>query len=267
MRLPLIIGAALASLAVAAPTTQAAALPTVNVRVADDAIVLSGHEHLGRGPVRLSFRRDGGREPRTINVIELKPGHEASDIGPLGGLVDARRVERVGRLVAGITARSETTAAVSFETKARRYVVIDGSDERQAYAEFEPDVEHSGAVLPAADATVTLRDDAITAPGVLPRRGAIRVRNTGARPHHALAIRLPARTTTGQAAAALRKGTSPERVGDPIDLEALLSAGADIRVERTLKPGRYVLVSFYAGTGATAKPDIYRGLLTATKVR
>jgi hypothetical protein len=45
------------------------------------------------------------------------------------------------------------------------------------------------------------------------------------------------------------------------------SSRPSVDVERTLKPGRYVLVSFYAGTGATAKPDIYRELLAATKVR
>src|SRR4051794_30222579 len=212
MRLPVIFGAALAALAVAAPASHAATLPTVDVRVADDAIVLSGHEHVGRGPVRLSFRRDAGGEPRTINVIELKPGRDADDIGLLGGLVDARQVERAGRLVAGITARAGSSVAVSFEARARRYVIIDGSDERQAYAEFQPDVEHSGATLPEAGATVTLRDDAIDVSGVLPRRGTIRVRNTGSRPHHALAVRLQATTSTTEAATALRKGTSPERV-------------------------------------------------------
>jgi hypothetical protein len=38
-------------------------------------------------------------------------------------------------------------------------------------------------------------------------------------------------------------------------------------VERTLKPGRYVLASFYAGEGSAAKPDIFRGLLTGAKAR
>jgi hypothetical protein len=99
--------------------------------------------------------------------------------------------------------------------EARRYVVIDGSDERQAHAEFAPDVEHSGATLPAPGATVTLRDDAIGVSGVLPRRGTIRVRNTGSRPHHALAVRLPADTSISEAATALRKGTSPNASANP----------------------------------------------------
>ena len=50
------------------------------------------------------------------------------------------------------------------------------------------------------------------------------------------------------------------------DLESVLSAGADVRVERRQKPGRSVIVSFYAGTGVNAAPDIYRGLLTTAKV-
>lgn len=38
-------------------------------------------------------------------------------------------------------------------------------------------------------------------------------------------------------------------------------------METAFKPGRYVLVSYYAGTGPNARPDIYRGLLTSFRVR
>ena len=158
---------------------------------------------------------------------------------------------------------------MSFETRARRYVVIDASTEQQARAEFTPDVQHSGATMPKADATINLRDDAIAASRYLPRDGVIRVRNTGKRPHHAFAIRLPANKTVQTGIAELRKGTSNlETVGEPTDLASpAIRAGANVGVERKLKPGRYVIVSFYAGTGVNAKPDIYRGLVTTTKVR
>ena len=119
---------------------------------------------------------------------------------------------------------------MSFEARARRYVVIDASTEQQARAEFTPDVQHSGATLPKAEATIDLRDDAIAASRYLPRDGVIRVRNTGKRPHHAFAIRLPADKTVQTGIAELRKGTSNrETVGEPTDLASLLSAGANVR--------------------------------------
>ena len=79
---------------------------------------------------------------------------------------------------------------------------------------------------------------------------------------------MPANKTVQQGMAELRNGTiNLEKVGQPTDLTSLLSAGADVEIERRLKPGRYIVVSFYAGSGVNAKPDIYRGLVTTTKVR
>jgi hypothetical protein len=268
MRIRATIGLGLVAAAALATPSQAAGLPTIDVHVADRAVVLDGEDDVGRGPIRLNFKRDGGAGARTVVVVELTPGHTAEEIGPLGGLVDAGPVERVGRLVAGITVRPRTETAVSFDTRARRYVVIDATSEQQARAEFTPAVQHSGATLPRPGATIELRDSAITASRYLPRNGDIRVRNTGKRPHHAFAIRMPADKTLQTGIAELRKGTSNlAKVGEPTDLASLLSAGADVEVERRLKPGRYVIVSFYAGTGVNAKPDIYRGLITTTRVR
>ena len=203
-----IVGLGLVAAAAMATPSHAAELPTIDVRVADRAVVLDGEENLGRGPIRLNLERNGGGEPRTVVVIELKPGHTAEEIGPLSGLVEAAPVERIRRLVAGITVRPRTETAVSFEARARRYVVIDASTEQQARAEFTPDVQHSGATLPEAEATIDLRDKAIAASRYLPRDGVIRVRDTGKRPHHAFAIRLPADKTVQTGIAELRKGTS-----------------------------------------------------------
>ena len=262
------IGAGLIAAAALAAPAGAATVPTVQVTVADAAVKLSGHKDLGSGPVRLKISRDDG-EARSIAVIELDEGRKASDIGPLGGLQDASGVEDVGRLVAGVTAEDGVSKAVTFEAKAKTYVVIDASDERQAYAEFKPDVTSSGATFGANDARVDLRDRsiAIRPEAYLPRRGVVKVRNTGSRPHHALALRLSRTTTAQEAKRALKNGREPARVGTPVELTGLLSAGTRVDVETAFRPGRYVLVSFYAGSGANAKPDVHRGLLTSFKVR
>ncbi len=268
MRSLITLGAGLIAAAALAAPAGAATLPTVNVTVQDKAIKLSGHEKLGSGPVRLKLTRDGG-DARTLAVVELKDGKKASDIGPLGGLHDASKIEHAGKLVAGLTVKPGVASAVSFETKARTYVVIDATDESEARAEFTPDATNSGATFAANDVRLYLRDDSIKfwPDAYLPRRGVIRIRNTGERPHHALAIRLSQGTTVAEAQRALKRGRSPEQVGTPFEVSGLISGGTRVDVETQLKSGRYVLTSFYAGSGADAKPDIYRGLLTSFKVR
>src|SRR3954452_21810400 len=115
MRIRVILSTGLLIAAASAAPSHAAALPTVDVKIADKAIVLSGHEQLGRGPVRLSLRREPGGDPHTIAVAELTPGKSAQDIGPLGGLVDARPIERIGRLVAGVTVHPDAPVAISLD--------------------------------------------------------------------------------------------------------------------------------------------------------
>jgi hypothetical protein len=240
-------------------------LPTIDVHVADRAVTLEGEDDVGRGPIRLAFERDGDGdgEPRTLGIVELEPGHTAEEIGSLGALVEASPEERMGRLVAAVSVPSGAATAVSFETRARRYVVIDATNEDQPRAEFEPDVQHSGATLPAADATIELRDRSAGASHSLPRNGIIRIRNAGRQPRHLFAVRLPADKTLRQGLAELRRGARDlGRVGEPTDLASLLPADAAVRVERRLKPGRYVLASFHAGTGPGATP-----LLATARVR
>lgn len=262
------LGAGLLAAAALAAPAGAATLPTVQVTVEDAAIELSGEESLGSGPVRLRLSREGG-EPRTVAVLELKEGKKASDIGPLGGLQDASRIERVGKLVAGATVRRGVSSAVSFEARARTYVVVDASDERQARAEFTPAATHSGATFGANDARVQLRDDEISIrpERYLPRRGVISIRNTGTRPHHALALRLKRGDTAADAIRKLKKGAEPVKVGTPYELTGLLSGGTRVDVETHLKRGRYVVASFYAGSGQNARPDIHRGLVASFRVR
>ena len=255
MRSLITLGAGLIAAAAVAAPAGAATMPTVQVTVEDAAVKLSGHEHLGSGPVRLKVRRSGG-EARSIAVIELKDGKAASDLGALGGLRDAAKVERTGRLVAGVTAELGRNRAVTFEAKAKTYVVVDISDERQAYAELKPGVTNSGAAFGANDARVDLRDDAIAIKpeAYLPRRGVVKVRNTGTRAHHAIALRLDRDTTVAEAHRALKKGRAIEKVGTPVELTGVISAGTRVDVETVFKPGRYVL------TGG-------RDLLTSFKVR
>lgn len=114
---------------------------------------------------------------------------------------------------------------------------------------------------------MTLFDDSIRAPATLPRSGRIRVHNSGRRPHHAMAIRLRRGISVGEARRDLHAGKAIDRLGTPVDLMGLLSGGAVADVERRLAPGRYVVASFYSGSGRTARSDLRRGLFAATRVR
>jgi hypothetical protein len=245
------LGSGLAAAAALATSAHAAELPTVDVHVGDRALTLEGADHLGRGPVRLDFEREGGG-PRTVVVFELEPGRTAEEIGPLAAT-------SIGHVVAAVTVRPRAETAVSFEARARRYVVIDATEEQQRRAEFTPDIQHSGATLPDPDAKIVLRDRSLAISRSLPRDGVIRVRNTGRRPHHAFAIRLPAGKTAKEGIAQLRTGTTDlAQVGEPTDFASVVPPEAVLDVERRLKPGRYILVS-YAAMG--------RRVIATTKVR
>lgn len=273
MRILLPLGAGLAAAAAlalsAAAPSPAAALYTVDVRVADTRIQLSDLEAVGRGPIRLKFRRDAGGDPRTVVVVEMKPGRTKADLAgiPFAGLQDVSRIEAVGRLVGGLTVHPRRGGALTIDTLARRYVVVDVTSEAQPMAEFVPETTHGGGTAPKADARITMTGKGFGISEYLPRDGAVLVRNRDTRPHHVQAIRLPRRTSLAEAQIALLDGRAIERVGEPVDLAALMSGKTEVTVERRLKPGRYVVASFYAGTGANAKPDVHRGYLSAFKVR
>ncbi len=263
------ITAAAALLFAAASTPSPAATRTLPVRVADGSVQISGHEGLGHGPVRLAFRRDVGGDPRTIAVIRLNAGRTVADVEalPEGALQNAEDVEKIGRLVAGITVAPRAGAKLTIGAAPARYVIADATHEASRMAEFVAGEAHGDGVLLEPDARIDLRDGGITASPVLPRDGLIRIRNRGGLPHHALAIRLFARVTVQEAFQALKAGRSPRTVGTPIDLLALASGGGGADVERRLRQGRYVVASFYSGAGPNARSDIARGLIASTKVR
>lgn len=265
---PVIALAAVAATAASAAASTASGTPTLDVRVTDDAVEIARHAPLGPGPVTLALRRDSDGDARTVAVVELAPGRTPRDLAaiPLRGLADASRVAAVGRLVGGTTVARGAGVKITIPARSRRYVVVDVTDEANPSDDFAVAGDRRSHRR-RADATIVLLDDAIRLPSALPRDGAIRVRNEGRRPHHALAIRLEPRLGVADALRKLRSGAAPERLGDPVDLMGLLSPGVMADVERPLAPGRYVVVSFHAGSGARAKPDILRGVAGSTRVR
>jgi hypothetical protein len=75
--------------------------PTVTAEVGSEGVVIRGGERIGQGPVRLDLR---GRlaQPRTVAVIELKPGVTADDVraADIASLDDRGDIARLGRRVA-----------------------------------------------------------------------------------------------------------------------------------------------------------------------
>ena len=256
----------------AAPAVHAEvgdAAPAVHAEVGDHAIALATSGHVARGPVRLRLSGEGLAAPRTVAVIELRRGVTRADVAAaeLAGLADARAAERLGRPVAGGEVSARRDHVTTIVARARRHAVVDVSSDSGAAATFRVGDDASGARLPAAAATLGLRDDGLRLPATLPRRGVLRIANDGRLAHAATAFRVPRSMSAADAVRAVRRGGDLDWLGARTVLTGLVSARAVNRVRIDLRRGRYVIASLYSPLARGARPDVLRGLVGAVRVR
>jgi hypothetical protein len=183
------------------------------------------------------------------------------------GLADVRALERSATLVSGAIVRPGARFRSTIVATAGRYLVVNYSDERHRYALFSVAGSPRGDLqLPAAP-HLRIRDHGYDLPARLERRGLLRVHNAGTRPHHVLAIRIKRGLGDVAAMRRARRGGDLRRIGTPQELLGLVSAGTVNLVDYHLKPGRWLLVSYYGTLLPRTRPDAQRGLIEIVRVR
>lgn len=274
--------AALAAAFAVPAAAQAADAPSVDVEVGARTIQVAGAEDLGRGPVRLSISGDTLDGARTVAVVALKPGVTLDDIEeadlddvtarPASATAYASehlvsKLERFGRLVAGGQVSAATGHTATIVAAPGDYAILDVTAENAGVAGFAVGDEHNGASIPKSDVTIGLRDKGLFLPSLLPADGIFRISNQGDRLHQATAYRLKRSASYREAVRAAYRGRFLGRFGTPTVLTGVISGHLATRVEVSLRPGRYLVVSEYTPFTLNGRSDVSRGLVGTTRVR
>jgi hypothetical protein len=231
-------------------------------------VALDGAAAVHAGPATLRLSVPSPSRARTLTVLRLADGADPDAVASLdtGGLTDVRELERSADLVSGATVRTGAGFRSTIEVRAGRYVVVDQSSDTRAHATFTVSGAAAQAAAPAPTARLRMTDHAFVLPRRLDPIGVLRVANAGTRPHHVLGIRVSGRVDDRAALRMARNGGDLNAIGTPQDVLGLVSPGTANLVRYRLKPGRWVLVSYYGTLLPGAHPDAGRGLVTLVRV-
>jgi hypothetical protein len=241
--------------------------PTVEVTVRATSMTVTGAEALNAGPARLEFTVPGGAE-RGFSLFELKPGvtrEEAERAAP--NIEEPSDAEELGRFVAGSIVDGGQTYTTTVTLSAGEYVLIDLTRRPAVRTGFTVGTAPNTAVIPEPDASISLEDYSFGGDATLPRRGTLRIENTGRRLHHALAFRLRRGVNGRKVARQLRNGKDPERAfaGQASALVEIVSPNTANDVELSATAGRYVLVCFVQNS-SRGKPHAQLGMVRRVRV-
>jgi len=268
----LIVGAVSAAL-----VTAQVAPPTVEVRLGNQAIGLTGAEGAAAGPTRIEFRNPSRRAPAEAGLVALRPGQTVQDFQR--ALRRATRgptpLKRVVTFEAGGQVAPGGTYATTIDLRpGTTYVAIRVGEDasRSAIGTFTTGTAQNGATRPDPVAEVHLHDYAFGMPATLPRRGTLRFSHMGERLH--IAVVAPLRRGANRTAALRAVIRNQERrVGRLLDfrrateLLGLVSGGTVNDVEYELRPGTYLMICFI-GDGEPGNPGHNEiGMVKAFRVR
>ena len=216
------VGAALVVVAVASAATgrkAAAALPVIGISEVNKTVTVSGTPQ--SGATELDFTTDlkakGLESGTTLGLIHLNPGVTPEQFSA-GIKPDGSNLDQFGSLDTTQGVSKGETIKIQTVLKAGQYVVADLNAPPKSNLHTVVNVAQSAApaALPAADATIRMKDYRFTGPRVLKRGELVRIENTGKEQHMAVALKV-------------RNGRAAKKI------EALLRKGKDRQVEKGLK--------------------------------
>jgi len=270
--LMLVVGAVTAAL-----VTAQAAPPTVEVRLGNQAIGLTGAEGAAAGPTRIEFRNPSRRAPAEASLVALRPGRTLQDFQRAfrqadRGLAPLKRVvtfEAGGQVAPGGTYATTIDLRPGTTYLAARI----GEDVAgSALGTFTTGTGQNGATRPDPVADVHLHDYAFGMPATLPRRGALRFSHLGERLHHAVVapLRRGANRTAAIRAVLRNQERRAQRLLDvrrSVELLGLVSGGTVNDVEYELRRGTYLMICFIEDgePGSPSHNEI--GMVKAFRVR
>ena len=209
------------------------------------------------GATRFMFTSTDARTEFSVFLAALEPGRTVDEVTAALHANPERALE-MARVVASATLAPGGRRAITVDIKPNTtYLLVnDGGSENPAAivtSRLSTGGAATGAVAPAPDAAIRMRDLKFGGDRTLPRRGTIRVSNTGWAPHFAVAIPLRKGAKRAAVGRALRRSSDRAlnrllnfRKGS--EVTSLLSRGASADEEISFrKGGRHVLVCFFEG--------------------
>jgi hypothetical protein len=268
----------LAALLFAPPAAQAAPA-SLSIASNGSAFVVTGTPTAGATTFRFTYTGPKAKGITSPAIIRLGPAATADQV--LAGARALKSDEGPDQLLAS----TQSTLIVSLDEIPKgpggtvttvlapgNYLILETAASKPAQfygAPFTvPAPATAVAPLPAADATVRLRDYRIRAPRRIERGASVKIVNGGEQLHFVIALKVPRKLSDKAARKALRTGDEKAFRKSPArEVVGLISPGVTNILTPKLGKGRWILACFYANEASHGHPHSMLGMETVVKVR
>jgi hypothetical protein len=229
--------------AVAAQSTP----PEIEFDVTAKAVKIAAGTQIPAGVAKLTFDRTGKGETG-LALVRLNAGVTVEQFGAqVPKLRDPSGVHKYGRIVASTFVAGNDEYSTTVKLDDADYVFVDMTEKPATRLSFHAGPGDSGAVAPAADASVSLRDYRFVMPASLKAgKQTLRVANKGDVMHHALVFPLAKGVNGAKLMKKIKAGKEPRKefAGPPSALVEVVSPATTNDVEVNLRKGKYLFVCF-----------------------
>jgi hypothetical protein len=244
------------------------AVPVVAVTASPTSVSAGAAGPIAAGPTTLQINRSASRKGLSVYIAPLNAGVTLQDLQ--AALRRDDRTEGGGSSLGPATMHASVSVSgrevgrnVTLTLKPElTYVLVSEPDAEngppsRGFGAFTTSGQANGATAPRPDATVRMEDLAFRGGATLPRRGTVRVRNFGARPHIAIAFPVRSGVTNAQAGRAIRSTSNAafDRIagGQPTVLQTILSGGGTSTTSRSVSRAPDGTRSWASSTSTTAR--------------
>jgi hypothetical protein len=246
------LAALLAAVAVASAATgrKSATLPVLQISETGGTVQVTGTPQ--SGATELDFTTDlpaqHGNTGATIGLIRLKSGVTPEQF-EAGIKPDGSNLDKFGSLETTVDLSKGQTIKVQSILKPAQYVAADlnAKPSSNRHAVFTVTQNPNPAALPAADATVRMKEYRFSGPKTLKRGELVRTENTGKQQHMAIGLKVKNAKVAKQVEALLRKGKDKKAqklLRGISNLTDDVSPGAINQGVLTMPKGTWVLACF-----------------------
>ena len=221
--------------------------PEIEFDVTAKAVKLAPGTQIPAGVAKLTFDRSGKGETG-LALVRLNEGVTVEQFGAqVPKLKDPSDVHEYGRIVASTFIAGSGEYSTTVKLDDADYTVVDMTRKPAARMSFHAGPADSGAVAPATDASVGLRDYRFAMPASLTAgKQTLKVTNDGDVLHHALVFPLAKGVNGAKLMKKIKAGKEPRKefAGPPSALVEIVSPQTRNDVEVNLRKGKYLFVCF-----------------------
>jgi hypothetical protein len=224
------------------------ALPEVEFDVTPNSVKVAPGTQIAAGYTKITLDRLARKGESGLALVKLKAGVTPEELGKaVGKIEDPNDVHKYGRIVASTFIAGKATYSTTIRLEDADYVWVDVTKRPATRLSFHAGPADSGAVEPATDAAVALRDYRFSMPSSLKAgKQTLKVTNDGKVMHHALAFPLAKGVKESALLKKIRDGKEPRKefAGPPSALVEIVSPKTTNGVEVELRKGKYLFVCF-----------------------